>query len=407
MVQNTAMLQSPDEKEINVNDRLHMQDPSSLYERLLKRGPFFNGTHWILSKHAHVTALLRNQAPSKRSGHEPLGNSLRKHILFKDPPDHTRHRTVVQEFFTPRSILNEEELVSDIANNLVARVKDRRRMEFVSEFATRLPVAIVAGYLGVPEDKQEYLFKFAQQYIFEFSNNPKVSDAGIAVLRKYFTENIDEFMQKASPGKLLEKLAEGYRDDILSKEELIEMCVILFAAGGETSSCFLGSGLLTLLQHPESLEAVRNNKELMPGAIEEMLRYETPVPMTTMRVTPEAIEIDGLIIPAGQPIIGILAAANRDPEKFPNPGHFDIYRNTTGHFSFGGGIHYCIGAALARLEARVTFTTLFEQLPTLQLDYGNAFNRLARKLSGSLRGGAWYWRERVPTRGLEFLNLKW
>ena len=401
------MLQSSDEKQPNVNDRLHMQDPSSLYDRMLRHGPFFNGTHWILSRHAHVSALLRNQAPSKRSGAEPLGNSLRKHILFKDPPDHTRHRTVVQEFFTPRSILNEEGMVSDIANNLISRVKDKRRMEFMSEFATRLPVAIVAGYLGVPEDKQEYLFKFAQQYIFEFSNNPEVSDRGIAALRKYFTENIDGFIQKARPGKLLEKLAEGYREGVLSKEELIEMCVILFAAGGETSSCFLGSGLLTLLQHPESLEAVRNNAELMPNAIEEMLRYETPVPMTTMRVTPEAIEIDGLIIPEGQPIIGILAAANRDPEKFPNPGSFDIYRNTTGHFSFGGGIHYCIGASLARLEARITFTTLFEQLPTLQLDNGNAFNRLARKLSGSPGSGAWYWRERVPTRGLEYLKLKW
>ncbi|MFN5237087.1 MAG: cytochrome P450 [Bacteroidota bacterium] len=401
------MLQSSDEKQPNVNDRLYMQDPSSLYERLLRRGPFFNGTHWILSRHAHVSALLRNQAPSKRSGAEPLGNSLRKHILFRDPPDHTRHRAVVQEFFTPRSILNEEGMVSDIANNLIFRVKDKRRMEFMSEFATRLPVAIVASYLGVPEDKQEYLFKFARQYIFEFSNNPEVSDRGIAALRKYFTENIDGFIQKASPGKLLEKLAEGYREGLLSKEELIEMCVILFAAGGETSSCFLGSGLLTLLQHPESLEAVRNNAELMPNAIEEMLRYETPVPMTTMRVTPEAIEIDGLVIPEGQPIIGILAAANRDSEKFPNPGCFDIYRNTTGHFSFGGGIHYCIGASLARLEARVTFTTLLEQFPTLQLDKGNAFSKLARKLSGSSGGSTWHWRERVPTRGLEYLRLKW
>jgi len=304
-------------------------------------------------------------------------------------------------------MIPEEELVTEIVHQLIDQVKNKRQMEFVSEFATRLPVTIMANYLGVSDDKKDELAGYARQFIFEFSNDPEVSDRAVTALRGYFTQHIDNFLREAIPGRLLSRLAAGYRDGILDKEELIEMCVFLFAAGTETSGSLLGSGRLTLLQHPESLEAVRNNAELMPNAIEEMLRYETPVPMTTMRVTPEAIEIDGLVIPEGQPIIGILAAANRDSEKFPNPGCFDIYRNTTGHFSFGGGIHYCIGASLARLEARVTFTTLLEQFPTLQLDKGNAFSKLARKLSGSSGGSTWHWRERVPTRGLEYLRLKW
>ncbi len=403
----SKMIQQPEKEVINVNERLHLQDPAPLYDRLLKRGPFFNGTHWILTRHAHVNALLRNQAPSKRTGNEPLANSLRKNILFKDPPDHTRHRAAAQEFFSPRSMLLEEETITEVATRLIASVKEKRRMEFISEFASRLPVAIVADYLGVPEDKHDFLFGFARQFIFEFSNDPEMSDRGVSELRSYFTLNIDEFMRKASPGKLLEKLAEGHRNGMLAKEELIEMCVFLFAAGSETSGCLLGSGLLTLLQHPESLEAIRNNPNLIPNAIEEMLRYESPVPMTTMRSTTEPMEIDGLVIPEGRPVIGILAAANRDPEKFPNPGVFDIHRNTTGHFSFGGGIHYCLGASLVRLEAKVTFRILFEQLPDLRLDNGHLPGRWLRSMSGSNKGFAFHWRERVPTRGLEYLNLKW
>jgi cytochrome P450 len=392
---------------INVNERLYLQDPTSLYNSLLERGPFFNGTHWILSRYAHVSALLKNQAPSKRTGSEPLAGSLRKNILFKDPPDHTRHRSAAQEFFSPKAMMPEEELVMKTVRRLINRVKDKRSMEFVSEFATRLPVIIMGDYLGVSDDKKDELAGYARQFIFEFSNDPEVSDRAVTALRGYFTQHIDNFLRAAIPGRLLARLAAGYRDGILDKEELIEMCVFLFAAGTETSGSLLGSGLLTLMQHPESLEAVRNDPTLLPNAVEEMLRYESPVPMTTMRSTTEPMEIDGLVIPEGCPVIGILAAANRDPEKFPDPGRFDIYRNTTGHFSFGGGIHYCMGASLVRLEAKVTITALFEQLPTLRLDNGSILNKLARKINGSPKGGAWYWRERTPTRGLEYLRLKW
>ncbi|MFN7831690.1 MAG: hypothetical protein ACK5Q2_06860, partial [Bacteroidota bacterium] len=200
---------------INVNERLFLQDPTSLYNRLLERGPFFNGTHWILSRYAHVSALLKNQAPSKRTGSEPLAGSLRKNILFKDPPDHTRHRSVAQEFFSPKAMIPEEELVTEIVHQLIDQVKNKRQMEFVSEFATRLPVTIMANYLGVSDDKKDELAGYARQFIFEFSNDPEVSDRAVTALRNYFTQHIDNFLRAAIPGRLLARLAAGYRDGIL------------------------------------------------------------------------------------------------------------------------------------------------------------------------------------------------
>lgn len=391
---------------------LMAQNPYPLYERLLKQGPQKIGERWILTQHEHVSALLKAPGYSKQTATVPLASTLRKHILFKDPPEHTRLRAVVTDFFAPASLARQEDSVRHIARQLIKEVMPRRRMEFVGEFATRLPVAVMAEQLGVPDHAHRRLFGLAQSYIFEFSRNPRKSDQAIGELRTYFERHIDGFIANARPGQLIAAIGSAYGKEQLSREEMVELCVILFAAGGETSSCLLGSGLLTLLLHPQALDAVKNDPQLIPDAVEEMLRYETPVPMTTLRVPGEPLVADGLEIPAGQPVIGFLAAANRDPKKFAEPNLFDVHRRPQGHLAFGGGIHYCTGAILARMEARVALESILEALPDIQFDVSRRRSlRSPRAWADRVRGERWHaayrWRVGTPTRGPQFLDLCW
>jgi pimeloyl-[acyl-carrier protein] synthase len=397
---------------IDLNSQYWIQNPSTLYAKLLKRGPYFDGTKWLVARHAHVAAVLKSQATSKRVTPDTLGGTLENSLIFQDPPDHTRLRSVVQDFFSPRAIQQEEDMVAQVVVGLIRRVKERRRMEFIGDIASQLPSQIIGNLLGVPKESNLFLYKFVHNYFYDDTTNKSES---INALRMYFTNMVSKPYQ-VRPAGLLTRLMDAQVEGKISRAELIELCVLLFIGGSETTINLLGSGLLTLLQHPQALGLIQNNPALIPGAVEEMLRYEPPILMSSWRVTTEPLVLGDTEIPVGQPVEALLGAANRDPDKFPDPNRFDIRRNPVGHFAFGAGIHFCIGAALTRMEAKVTLATLLAELPTLQLEkkslpcwqkVGNMGRRFLTLPINQNDYKNHQWRENTITRGLEYLNLTW
>jgi cytochrome P450 len=246
-------------------------------------------------------------------------------------------------------------------------------MEFMSDFALPLPVIVIAELLGVPPEDQSTFHAWSNKFITSIDavraseDSRKESQQAVASLAGYFADLI-RLRREQPRGDLISALIQA-RDsqDRLSEDELIAMCMLLLIAGHETTVNLLGNGLLTLLNHPEQLFRLKGDPGLLPSAIEEMLRFESPVQRATFRITKEAIEIGGTTIEKNQQISAVIGAANRDPDQFLHAEEFDIARQPNRHLAFGLGIHFCLGAPLARTEARIGFERLLEQFPDLHL----------------------------------------
>jgi len=384
-------------------------------------GPVRVKNNWLVARYDDVGTVLTNSTLSKRFSAFNTDLPLQKSVIYQDPPDHARLRSVVQEFFVPKAIRQMEESVAQVVTDLICRTKRNQKMEFISEFANRLPITVIASLFGIPGEKHESLHKSSQDFVD--GTNPNLpgrraafqQTKAVKALRQYFREAIDE-LQKCDPSGLLTKLVIAHREGSMTEEELVEMCVALIIGGADTTTNLMGTGLLSLLGHPSQLHEIRNNADLMKGAVEEMLRHESPVQQSTFRVTTKALTIGGVEIPEGQSVIAIIGSANRDPDKFSDPDRFDIHRKPLGHYAFGGGIHFCIGAALARIEATVALTSLITELPDLRLakenlnwtaklpDAGRWFG--TSLLDGSDRTTVG-WRHHPTIRGLRYLNLAW
>ncbi|MEZ3181769.1 cytochrome P450 [Streptomyces pimonensis] len=358
------------------------RDPYPVYARLRAQGPVHRirmpeggASAWLVVGYEAGRAALADPRLSKdwskASPALPLGAvSSGPHMLRADPPDHTRLRKLVAREFTARRV---EELAPRIQKTTDALL-DRMlaapdgRADLVEALSFPLPIAVICELLGVPDLDQESFRTWSNDALG--AADPEVRKAAAASMARYMATLVEG--KRRQPGEdLMSALIHSSEGDgdRLSREELLGMAWLLLVAGHETTVNLISNGALALLNHPEQLAALRADPSLMENAIEEMLRYEGPLETPTFRFTTEPVDIGDTVIPGGGELVLVaLADANRDPARFPAPDRFDITRDARGHVAFGHGIHHCLGAPLARLEARIAFSTLLHRCADLALD---------------------------------------
>jgi cytochrome P450 len=361
-------------------DERFLADPYPYYRALLAQPPRlldFGVPLALVARYDDCLAILRDHGrfSSSRQGipqfvrHAFRSNSPT--LIFSDPPEHTRLRHLVSRDFTPRRIHDMEPRIREIACELIERAAGRREIDVMADFADIFPVMVIAEILGVPLEKHD-TFKHWSDRAIELGKvmpgNPIPDDIRQAIdeLRAYVESEIER--RKSGRGAdLISALIAAHEDaGRLTADELVAFVILLLIAGNETTTNLIGNGMLALGRDPEQLARLRCEPRLMPGAIEEMLRYDGPAQITTRFARDEA-RVGGVTIPRGTLVFVILAAANRDPAHFPNPDRFDITRTPQDHLGFGNGIHFCLGAPLARLEGAIAIGSLLERFPRLRL----------------------------------------
>ncbi len=349
----------------------------------------------LVARYADVTAVLRDhQHFSSVQPRTPLFQRRRDAfgdtptVLFSDPPVHTRLRRLVAPAFTARRMRDLEPRIRAIADRLLASAQQRGRFEVMADLANPLPVMAIAEMLGVPPGDYEK-FKAWSDIVVEGDNTlppapfPAAVRGALGAIVEYFQAEVER--RRRHPGDDLVSILIAAREegDKLSEAELMAFIVVLLLAGNETTTNLIGNGMRALAEHPEQLAMLRARPELMASAIEEMLRYDAPA-QCAVRFTGAPAEVAGVAVPAGSMAFVVLAAANRDPAQFPEPERFDIARTPNEHLAFGAGIHFCIGAALARIQASIAIGAALDRFPHLKLAAPGA--PLAYKGSYFLRG---------------------
>ncbi|MET8999665.1 cytochrome P450 [Amycolatopsis sp. Hca4] len=295
-----------------------------------------------------------------------LGQDLSWHMLNSDPPDHTRLRKLVNKAFTARTVARLRPRVQEITDELLDGLAGQERADLVTSFAAPLPITVICELLGVrEEDRAE--FSGWSKTLLSAARSPEQMQAAAASMFAYLTDLIAQ--KRAEPAEdLLSDLVHASDDgDSLSEPELVSMAFLLLVAGHETTVNLIANGVLALLREPEQLARLRAEPALLPGAVEEFLRFDGPIHLATLRFTAEPVEVSGVTIPAGEFVLVSLLGANRDAERYPEPDKLDVTRAAGGHLAFGHGIHYCVGAPLARLEAEIAIGGLLERFPDLAL----------------------------------------
>ena len=365
-----------------------------LADELRERGPIRRNDlgFWVVSRHADCLAILRDRRASSDSLNvavermpkgfrtpivedDPLAAAMleMRPFLFRDPPDHTRLRGLVSKAFTPPVVESLRIRTQEVVDELLGVAMEADRVDLLEEFAYPLPVRIICDLLGVPLEDQDR-FKvwsgaLARGLDPDFLLSPEVIAArteSVLQFSQYFFELLAE--RRAHPGDdLLSRLVLAEDGGaVLSEGELLSTCILLLVAGHETTVNLIAGGTLALLHHPDQFERFRAEPELTRSGVEEMLRYVSPVQLTGRALT-EDCEFGGVELRAGDFAMLLLASANRDPDQFDDPGRFDISRSPNNHLGFGFGIHHCLGAPLARMEAQVALTSLVRWAPKLAL----------------------------------------
>jgi len=332
----------------------------------------------LVARYADVTRVLRDherfssvptRTPLIEERIKVFGDTPR--VLFADPPVHTRLRRLVTPAFTPRRIRAMEPLIGQIADRLLDRAAAKGEFEVMADLADPLPVMVIAEVLGVEPEHYENFKRWSNSVIEADNTLPgtrlpdSVSDS-FSALRAYFSEEIERRRRKPGDDLISVLVTAHDETEALSADELLTFVVLLLLAGNETTTNLIGNGMLALGRNPEQLTLLRNQPELMPRAIEEMLRYDSPV-QSTVRHPRADVELGGVTIPARTLVFVVVAAANRDPAQFANPETFDIMREPNDHVSFGEGIHYCLGAPLARMEGAIAIGRALKRFPRLRL----------------------------------------
>ncbi len=359
-------------------------NPYPFYHRLRSEDPVHRTQqgYWIVTRYHDVVTVLRDQ----RFGREDFGpmvasvygddsERVPRPMVFRDPPAHTRLRSLVSKAFTSRVVQGMRPHIQEIVDQLLDRVQDTHAMDVIADLAYPLPVTVICEMLGVPARDIDTMRQWTSDITRSLDALGLESDREIVRRGRAARHALGEYFRGLLPERrrhprqdLLSLLiaAEEEGGDKLTEDELLATCVLLFIAGHETTVNLIGNGLQALMQHPGQLEVLRNDAALIPGAVEELLRYDSPV-QRTARVTKTEVEIGGKKIPRHALVVAAIGAANRDPGQFAEPDQLNVRRRAGNHIAFGFGIHFCLGAPLARIEAEIAIGSFLRRMPRAEL----------------------------------------
>jgi pimeloyl-[acyl-carrier protein] synthase len=378
-----------------------LANPYPLYHRLRAEDPVhwdrFLHT-WVVSRYGDVINVLhsfsadRTPTPEQLTamglaGLNPIAEVMVKQMLFMDAPAHTRLRGLASAAFTPLKVRALRGHIQEIVNALLDRVVPNGRMDVIADFAAPMPAIVTAEMLGVPPEDHVDLKRWSADFaemLGNFQHNPDRIPRVLESTNRlvdYFKNAIRKMRDRPREGLIHSFMTAEVNGDRLSEEEIVANCIVTMVGGQETTTNLIGNGLLTLLRNPAELEQLRDDPNLITSAVEELLRYESPS-QHTGRIAREEVEMGGKIIHKGQAVMAIMAAANRDPERFPEPDTLILDRADNKHVAFGWSSHFCFGAPLARMEGQIAFETLLRRLPNLQL----ATDKLTWRNNSGLRG---------------------
>lgn len=406
----------------------HQQNPYPAYAWLRSRtGPYFHEPEqtWLVSRYDQVAFVLRDSRFSKelpKEDQSPLSNTM----LFQDPPNHRRLRDAVAQAFAAQSPKRLQNAIYSAADGLIDRIESQSSVDFIQQYASPLPIAVMAEMLGITSDFFQRIHDWTEALVragVPGEKNPKVLLAGseaVQAMGQFFSSLTTE-NSSVENNNLLSALVHPTVDlphGPLTNSELAGTCMLLMIAGHETTVNLLGNCLYLLLSHPAQLSYIEADPGMLLNAIEETLRFESPVQRGTYRCTKEPVRIGDVMIPACSNVTALIGAANRDPDIFDHPDTFDITRKSIPHLGFGQGVHFCLGASLAREEASIALTRLFMRLPSLRLQEHapcqlsrrrRVFNTITGRLPNLFAQKRFQpcWDPNTIVRGLTSLPVEW
>ena len=385
-----------------------LANPYPLYHRLLSESPVYWDPFlhtWVVTRYRDVVTVLQNFSAVRTPTPEqlmalglstlaPIAEVLVRQMLFMDAPAHTRIRGLVSKAFAPRRVELLHSHIQEITDELIDAVQEKGQMDVIADLAYPLPAIVTAELMGLPTSDWRQLITWSTDFaeaLGNFQHNPNHAQHTLRSLKEmcdYFHSAVGEHLKQPKDdliGALLNAENEG---DSLTGEEVVANSIMLMTGGQETTTNLIGNGILTLLHNPGEFEKIQTNPSLIPSAIEELLRFESPIQYTS-RLAPKDVQIGGQTIHQRQAVIVVMGAANRDPERFIDPDQLDICRQDNRHLAFAWGSHFCFGAPLARVEGQIVFETILRRIPNLKLEPGPV-----------------KWRENLGFRGLTTLPVK-
>jgi cytochrome P450 len=324
------------------------------------------------------TSAFFADKPSRRRLHPAVSQTM----LATDPPQHTRLRQLVTRAFSTGAVARLRPYIAQVTDELLDRWPTGGEVDFVAALAVPLPVAVICELLGVPGADRAHVSHWSAELFA--AGEPDRIDTASHAMAGYLADLVAAKRRRPGDSLLDGLIAARDGEDRLGEDELVSLAVLLLVAGHETTSNFLGNAVLALLQHPDELERLRADPGLLPGAVDELLRFDSPIGLATFRYSTEPLDLGPTTVPAGVPVLVSPGAANRDPSRYPSPDRLDLDRDATGHLTFGHGIHRCVGAPLARAEAEIALRALLSRFPALRL--AGSADQLSWRRTRLLRG---------------------
>lgn len=384
-----------------------LANPYPLYERLRTEAPVYWDPYlhaWVVTRYADVITVLHHFSANRTPTPEqfaamglaelgPLAQVMVKQMLFMDAPDHTRLRGLASTAFTPARVEALRSHIKEILNNLLEPLLRAGQMDVIADLAAPVPAIVTAEMMGLPISDANQLKDWSADFaevLGNFQHNPDRASRTLKCVEEmtaYFRDAVQQMKTDPREGLINALLTAEVDGDRLTEEEIIANCIVTMVGGQETTTNLIGNGVLTLLRHPDQLERLQKDLTLIPSAVEELLRYESPS-QHTARICREDTELGGKLIRKGQAVIAVMAAGNRDPERFPDPDRLDLSRTDNRHLAFGWASHFCFGAPLARIEGQLVFEALVRRT-------GNMI----------VAPGPIVWRDNLGLRGLTSLRV--